>query len=143
MKLVIGAAAALLALTAGAAANAATEKFTATLKGADETPATDSKGTGSVTATLDTATKAFSYKVTYSGLSGPATMAHFHGPAAPGASAPPVVPVSSKALANPMSGKATLTDDQVKQLEGGQWYFNIHTAAHPGGEIRGQVGKAG
>jgi hypothetical protein len=143
MKLWIGAAAALLMLTAGATASAATEKFTATLTGGDETPATDSKGTGTVAASLDTATKAFSYKVTYSGLSGPATAAHFHGPAGPGASAPPVVPVPSKVLASPMSGKTTLTDDQVKQLEGGQWYFNIHTAAHPGGEIRGQVGKAG
>ncbi len=143
MKRVIGAAAALAVLAAAGLAGAATEKFTATLKGAEETPATDSKGTGQVTATLDTTTKTFTYKATYSGLSGPATMAHFHGPAAAGASAPPVVPVPPKALASPMSGKATLTDDQVKQLEGGQWYFNVHTAAHPGGEIRGQLGKAG
>jgi hypothetical protein len=142
MKIWLGAAAALLLLTTATAAGAATQKFTATLKGGDETPPTDSKATGTVTATLDTTTKAFAYKVTYSGLSGPATAAHFHGPAFAGASAPPQVPVRSKALASPMQGKATLTDDQVKQLEGGQWYFNIHTAAHAGGEIRGQLAKS-
>jgi len=143
MKVWIGAMAALAMLATATLAGAATEKFTATLKGSEETPPTDSKGTGTVTASLDTTTKAFTYKVTYSGLTGPATAAHFHGPAAPGASAGPQVPVPSKALASPIQGKATLTDDQVKQLEGGQWYFNVHTAAHPGGEIRGQLGKAG
>jgi hypothetical protein len=41
-----------------------------------------------------------------------------------------------------MKGTATLTGNQAADLEGGRWYFNIHTAAHPGGEIRGQVEKA-
>jgi hypothetical protein len=134
----IGALAALTLFAAGAAA-AATEHFTATLKGSEETPATDSKGTGAVDATLNGT--ALSYTVTYSGLTGPATAAHFHKGAA-GASGPPVVPVPKSALASPMEGKATLTADQVKDLEGGGWYFNIHTAANPGGEIRGQVTKA-
>lgn len=79
------------------------------------------------------------YKVTYSGLTGSAVAAHFHGPAGPGQDAPPVVPVPAKSLANPMHGSTTLTDEQLGQLEGGKWYFNIHTAAHPGGEVRGQL----
>ncbi len=137
----IGLAAATALLVAGAA-SAATLHFTTTLKGADEVPANDTKGTGKVTASLDTGTKAFSYKVTYSGLTGPATMAHFHGPAAPGANAGPVVPVPASSLANPMKGTATLTDDQIADLKAGKWYFNIHTAAHPGGEIRGQLPAA-
>jgi hypothetical protein len=124
---------------AGGAANADTLKFTTTLKGADEVPANDTQGVGKVTATLDTDSKVLKYKVTYSGLTGPAVAAHFHGPAAPGQDAPPVVPVPSKDLANPMRGTATLTVEQVGQLEGGKWYFNIHTAAHPGGEVRGQI----
>ena len=73
------------------------------------------------------------------GPAGAATMAHFHGPAAPGANAGPVVPVPTSALANPMKGTATLTDAQIADLEAGNWYFNIHTAANPGGEIRGQL----
>jgi hypothetical protein len=133
----MGAAAALVILVGGAAF-ADTVKFTATLKGASETPPNATAGTGEVTATLDTATKQFSYSVTYSGLTGPATMAHFH-KGAVGVAGPPVVPVPSTALANPMSGSATLTDSQIADLEAGGWYFNIHTAANPGGEVRGQV----
>jgi hypothetical protein len=123
----------------GTAAVAAMESFTATLNGPTEVPPNDTKGTGTVTATYDTATKKFTYTVTYSGLTGPATAAHFHGPAAPGANAPPVVPVPPTALASPIKGEATLTDGQASDLEGGKWYFNVHTSAHGPGEIRGQV----
>ena len=97
-------------------------------------------GSGDLTASLDTSSKAFTYKVTYKGLSGPATAAHFHGPAAPGANAPPVVMVANPA--SPISGSATLTDPQVADLKAGKWYFNVHTAANGGGEIRGQVTAA-
>jgi hypothetical protein len=126
-------------LFAAGAASAATLHFSAALKGADEVPANTTAGTGKVTATLNTVTKAFTYTVTYKGLTGPATMAHFHGPAAPGANAPPVVPVPASHLANPMRGTVKLEDAQVAELKAGKWYFNIHTAANPGGEIRGQL----
>jgi hypothetical protein len=128
-----------VALFAASAASAATLHFNTTLKGADETPPNATTGMGKVTATLDTATKLFKYKVTYSGLTGPATMAHFHGPAGPGVAAPPVVAVPKSALASPMMGSATLDDKQIADLEAGNWYFNIHTAANPGGEVRGQL----
>lgn len=134
--------AAAVAVFAAGAASAETLRFSTDLKGADETPPNDSAGVGHVSATLDTASKELKYKVTYSGLTGPAVAAHFHGPAGPGQDAPPVVPVPTKDLANPMRGEATLTIEQVGQLEGGKWYFNIHTAAHPGGEVRGQLQEA-
>ena len=38
-----------------------------------------------------------------------------------------------------IKGKATLTEAQAKQFEAGDWYINVHTKAHPGGEIRGRV----
>jgi hypothetical protein len=129
-------------LFAAGMAGAATLHFTTTLKGADEVPANTTAGTGLVAATLDTATKTLSYKVLYSGLTGPATMAHFHGPAAPGVNAGVQVPVPTSALTSPMMGTATLDDGQIADLEAGKWYFNIHTAAHPGGEIRGQLSAA-
>jgi hypothetical protein len=132
----MGAAAALFLLMAGAA-DAAVMRFTTGLKGGDEVPPNATTGSGQVMAELDTDTKRFSYVVTYSGLTGPAVAAHFHGPAAPGANAPPMVMVMD--LASPMSATATLTDGQIADLEAGKWYFNIHTAAHPGGEIRGQL----
>lgn len=128
-----------LGLTAGAG-YAKTQHFTATLTGAEEVPANDSAGKGKVEADLDTTTNTFKYKATYSGLTGPAMAAHFHGPAAPGANAPPTVPAAS--AADPITGQATLTAAQAADLTAGKWYFNVHTKAHPGGEIRGQVTAA-
>jgi hypothetical protein len=43
--------------------------------------------------------------------------------------------------ASPIKGSATLNDAQAADLMAGRWYFNIHTAANKGGEIRGQVVK--
>ena len=135
---VLAASAALLLAIAPAFAD--TVKFKADLKGASEVPATDSKGTGAVDASYDTATKALTWTVTYSGLTGDASAAHFHGPAAVGANASPVVPIPAP-LASPIKGNATLTDAQAADLSAGNWYFNIHTAKFPDGEIRGQVTK--
>ncbi|QUD90438.1 CHRD domain-containing protein [Phenylobacterium montanum] len=134
-----GAAIAALLLTAGTA-GAATLTFSAPLKGGDEVPANATTGSGQVEASLDTDAKVLSYKVTYSGLTGAATMAHFHGPAAAGANAPPVITMMS--LNSPITGSAKLTDAQVADLKAGKWYFNVHTQAHPGGEIRGQLKAA-
>ena len=114
--------------------------YKADLKSATEVPANDSKGTGSVDAGYDTTSKKLSWTITYSALTGAATAAHFHGPAAATANAPPVVPLSG-AMASPIKGEATLTDAQAADLQAGRWYFNVHTAAHPDGEIRGQVMK--
>ena len=104
-------------------------------------PVMDSKGMGQLTATYDTGSKKLTYDVTYSGLTGPATAAHFHGPAPVGKNAPVMVPVSGE-LPSPVKGMVTLTDEQAKALTDGDMYFNIHTAANKAGEMRGQVVKA-
>jgi hypothetical protein len=129
-------AAAILSMAFPAASLAAT-MYTADLKGSQEVPANASKGTGSASLTYDAATKKLSWKVTYSGLSGPATAAHIHGPAEPGKDAP--VEIKFADPASPIEGSATLTNEQAKQLEAGKMYVNVHTAEHKGGEIRGQV----
>ena len=138
MKITLLTTAALLALTP--AAFAASESFTADLKSANAVPAVDSKGSGALTATYDTASKKLTYSVTYKDLSGPATAAHFHGPADAKTNAGVVVPVK-EITPGTLKGEATLTDAQAADLEAGKWYFNIHTAANKGGEIRGQVTK--
>jgi hypothetical protein len=140
MRLDSIAAASVLFLAAAGAASAATLHFAAGLKGSDEVPANDTTGKGRVSATLDTASKAFHYTVTYSGLTGPATMAHFHGPANAGENAPPVI--TMKTLTSPIKGTETLTDAQITDLRAGKWYFNVHTAGHPSGELRGQLPAA-
>jgi hypothetical protein len=81
------------------------------------------------------------WSVTYNGLSGPATMAHFHGPAVEGKNGPPTIWLAEKGatVASPIKGQATLTPEQAQQLTAGEWYVNVHTQANPNGEIRGQV----
>jgi hypothetical protein len=120
---------------------AETIHFGTTLSGAQEVPPHDVPGTGKVTASYDTDSKAFDYDITYADLTGPATAAHFHGPAMPKMNAKPVVPIAPDALASPIKGHVTLSDEQAKDLLAGKWYFNVHTAKNPGGEIRGQVDK--
>ena len=116
------------------------EKMKATLDGKSEVPANTSAGTGTADIDYDAASKKLSWKVTYSGLSGPATAAHFHGPAEAGKNAGVAVPIANIA-SSPAEGSATLTDAQAADLAAGKYYVNIHTAANPGGEIRGQVTK--
>lgn len=185
--------------------------FSADLTGAAEVPPNESTGTGQVSADYDTETKLFKWNISYQGLSGAATAAHFHGPAGPDEVAGPVVPVPLEAAttaepvapaaepattteapatapaepptAEPMeepteepaeqppaaepapaeepspaepapaeaqpaapaepstqvTGEATLTDEQAADLRGGKWYFNVHTAMYPDGELRAQL----
>ena len=116
------------------------DKMKATLDGKSSVPPNTSAAKGSAELDFDPASKKLSWKLTYSGLSGPATMAHFHGPAEAGKNAGVAVPIPN-AGTSPVSGSATLTDAQVADLVAGKYYINIHTAANPGGEIRGQVMK--
>ena len=128
----------LMATTLAAAPAFAEEtKFMAMLTGAEEVPPVETAATGSGNITWNSETKELSWTIDFSGLSGPATAAHFHGPADRGANAGPVIMLDD--LESPSEGKATLTDEQAADLAAGKWYVNVHTAAHPDGEIRGQV----
>lgn len=97
-----------------------------------------SSAIGTMTGSFDPATHKLTWTVTYSGLTSPETMAHFHGPAKIGGNAGVQVPIAA-VMASPMAGSATITDAQAKQLLGGLWYVNIHTQKYPAGEIRGHV----
>ena len=120
---------------------AAITHLKASLDGAHEVPPTDSKGKGTVTGTYNSATKMLSWHGTYSGLTGPATAAHFHA-GLPGKNGGVVVPIfAGKTAKTPFKGSKKLTDAQAQAMLAGGWYVNIHTKAHPGGEIRGQFTK--
>ncbi len=114
-------------------------QFKADLKGASEVPPNQSAGTGTLNATYDTASKQLTWTGNYSGMSGPATAAHFHGPAEAGKNAGVAVPITP--ATSPMQGSATLTDAQAADLMAGRWYVNVHTDANKGGELRGQLNK--
>jgi len=131
-----------LAMTLGHAGNVRAETLTykVALKSASEVPPNASSGSGTADVTYDTQSKKLSWKVSYSGLTGPATAAHFHGPAEPGKNAGVMIPIQNIAM-SPAEGSATLTDAQAADLTAGRLYVNVHTAANPGGEIRGQVTK--
>ncbi len=116
------------------------EKMKATLDAKSENPPNSSAGKGTADLDYDAATKKLTWKLTYSGLSGPPTAAHFHGPADPGKNAAVAVAIPNPS-SSPVEGSATLTDAQAADLMAGKYYINVHTAANPGGEIRGQVTK--
>ena len=115
-------------------------KMTATLDAAQEVPPNDSAGKGTADVTFDTESKKLDWTLEYSGLTGDASAAHFHGPAAKGENADVAVPIEDPKSG--AKGSATLTDAQAADLAAGRYYINVHTAAHPDGEIRGQVEKA-
>jgi hypothetical protein len=123
------------------AAQADPVSFQVPLSGAQCVPPVDTTGSGTADLTFDPSTRVVAWKIPYSGLSSPSTMAHFHGPAKQGKNAPPVIWLSTQGSppANPMTGSATLTPEQAQQFSAGEWYVNVHTQSHPAGEIRGQV----
>jgi hypothetical protein len=112
--------------------------YEATLAGAQEVPPNPSPGRGVAEVQINTSTNVLTWKVTYSGLTGPATAAHIHGPAAPGQNVGVVVPFTN-VTAQPIQGQATITPAQYGDLAAGLWYVNVHSARYPDGEIRGQL----
>ena len=121
-------------------ASAETLTFNVALSGANEVPPVETNGRGNAVVTYDTATKQLTWTITFSDLTGDATVAHFHGPAGPKENAKVLVLIG-KAPTSPAKGSATLTDEQAADLLAGRWYINIHTDKNRPGEIRGQVVK--
>jgi hypothetical protein len=113
--------------------------YETTLSGAEEVPANTSAARGTAEVQLNANTNMLSWKVTYSGLSGPATGGHIHGPATAGQNAGVLVPFTGNLNAQPVQGQMQITPAIAGHLASGHLYVNIHTAQFPGGEIRGQL----
>jgi hypothetical protein len=134
------------------------------MNGANENPPTNTNGTGSATVTVDTVALTINFNVVFSGLTGGNTAAHIHCCVAQGGNTgvATMVPVLlgfpsgvtsgsfinqqfsllDPAFYNPAfitaNGGSVGTAEPVflAGLLNDETYFNIHTAANPGGEIR-------
>ena len=105
---------------------AAPVSFKMALTGAQQVPPVQTSANGMADLSYDPATRMLTWSVTYNGLSGPATMAHFHGPAVEGKNGPPAIWLAEKGatVASPIKGQATLTPEQAQQLTAGEWYVS-------------------
>jgi Cu/Zn superoxide dismutase len=114
--------------------------FDLSLDGNQESPnvVTPGKGLGIVTIWPDL--NELEYYVVYDQLSGPVTGAHFH-QAEPGVSGAVVLDISSEVSAHDITGSTPFSLYAFNTLLNGDYYINLHTAANPDGEIRGQVQK--
>lgn len=113
--------------------------FKSVLNGANERPnPVNTSGAAIGLLALDGTTA--SWWVTYSGLSAGATAAHVHGPADANSSAGVLFGIGTPSgTAGVIAGTATITATQAGHITAGNSYFNIHTSANTGGEIRGQL----
>jgi hypothetical protein len=160
---------ALVLILPAPAAHAAPLTFFANLSGANETPPTGSPGTGLATIVLDPVAQTLQVSATFSGLTTPDTAAHIHCcqiapgnpptvgvattvPAFPGfplnvtsgSYGPMTFDLTQSLIYNPAfvtleGGLSQAEAALIAGIEGGVTYFNIHTTANPGGEIRGQL----
>ncbi len=109
---------------------------TLTLSGANEVPPVTTSATGTATVTINP-DRTVIVKVTASGMN--ATASHIH-EGAPGTNGPVIVPFTKtgdNAFASPEGAK--LTESQYASYKAGHLYVNVHSAAHPGGEIRAPI----
>jgi hypothetical protein len=142
-------------------------QFTAKLTGHQETPAVHTKGTGTLSLTIN-ADNTMSYTLTYSNLNSTAMFAHVHfaqpnvaggvvfflcggggKPACPAGTVATTATVTGTVAASdimaPMGQGLTAGDiaGAVEELRAGFMYANVHTTTSPGGEIRGQLRAGG
>lgn len=137
------------------------KKFSATLTGYEETPTLSVAGTGSFSAEISKDGTSISYTLSYSGLTGAAAQAHIHlgMPAIAGGVSAFLCGGGGQAACPGAGGTVTGTivaanvigpadqgiaagefDELVAAIRFGATYVNVHTAAFPNGEIRGQIG---
>jgi hypothetical protein len=136
------------------AAGSTRPSYTAVLAGSTEVPPVRTKAKGEATFIVNKAKTSIDYKITVSGLQD-VTQAHIH-LGEPGKNGQHVVDLYHKPdvaspksnviaqgritaadLTGPMKGK--MIPDLIKAMDSGDTYVNVHTKAHPDGEIRGQI----
>jgi hypothetical protein len=123
------------------------DAFFASLAGFQENPPVTTSATGSAWVVISPDLTIATYYVAYSGLSGALTASHIH-TGAVGVNGGVILPLA--AGPSPMTGTLTaanftasgpVTDfvGALGAIRNGTTYINLHTAANPAGEIRGQL----
>jgi len=137
--------------------------YTATLTGANERPTpVTSSATGTWTGVLDPQTNTLTYTMTFTGLSANSTASHIHAQGDVNTAAgvvlnfqnfagattlfsPGTTSGGASGVVNMSGGTVTglsITGDSLrKAMDAGMAYVNVHSTAHTGGEIRGQIVK--
>lgn len=137
----------------------------AELRGLNEVPPTTSRASATLRASLDQDTQTFTFTLTFQNLSGPPAAAHVHfgptkvnggvsfffcggggKPACPAATSGTITgTVVAADVVGPTAQGITAGDfaDVVRAIATSNAYANMHTAAFPGGEIRGLLLTAG
>lgn len=140
----------LAVIVPAAVSGAADEVFTGTFTGAAEVPPVATNAGGTVYVFINPAGTEIKYAVSYTGLSGPLVAAHIHG-GVPGVAGPIMLPLTpgpstmfgSLTQANFQSTSAATTwAGALSLIRTGKAYVNLHTAAHPSGEVRAQLRSA-
>ncbi len=113
--------------------------FYSMLNGSKETPSVTTNASGTGWFILDVDSSSLAFHITYANLQGGFTGSHIH-LGAEGIGGGVVFPITTSYIGNTGSGKWTnIPDSLVADLIKGDLYVNIHSSAHPGGEIRGQL----
>jgi len=112
--------------------------FTVLLSGAAENPPIATTGTGIGNLSIEGTN--LTYQISFADLSAPAIAAHIHTGADATNNGAVAIPFTvPSATSGAISGTASLTLNQLSDVLNGRAYVNIHTSAHAGGEVRGQI----
>jgi hypothetical protein len=106
------------------------------LDGAQEVPANASPAKGTAFCVLDRTANTLDYALCFTGLGSAETAAHIHGFAAPGVNTGVKHALPLGAF---KQGSWSFPETDEAELVAGLAYFNVHSLAFPGGEIRGQI----
>jgi Cu/Zn superoxide dismutase len=120
----------------------------ATLLGANQVPAVTTAGSGTGQVTINPGHDELCFHITVSNLTGPPLAAHIHKGSAGtnGGIVVPFVPAVTTfsppdSVSATAQGCVTVADPLLNEIRSDPagFYINVHTALHPGGEVRGQL----
>lgn len=114
-----------------------TGSVSASLSGSQTVPAIPTRATGTVSMQLDTTDGTLTGNIVHSVTD--ATVAHIHSGAIGQPGGPVIVLESTSGNEFSVPTGTVLSADEIATFIAGDYYVNVHSSTHPGGEIRGQL----